>query len=757
MLSAPAYRTRSRTRMAQPPYVLGAEMQHVRTPQDLEALRQRVNQEFEEAYINFNASAASTPRRGDDQSHTNGMPLPSRHVHFNHPPPSIAYSQDRACPSGRLPMPFSQTPSMQWDNGAHNFNGFQQSTNEGDSFERHDRARQGSSGLPNLDSLTLRGVGRTNYRGNRRVNQGPHRHRSSYGESNNLNHVNRSFLESTREHHNIPHEQNRLSDGLLTESDHERMDRCFNFYASRDQNNSFQPERSQQQQSNNNNNFLIDLSDSAAGAPNPASGTFDPATGAPNPPSGPYNPAAGPYNPAADPYNPAFDPYNNPAACPYNPSYGHYNPAAGPYNPAPGPYNPAPGHLNPALDPNNPAPGPYNPAPGPYNPAPCPYNPAPGPYNPGPGNFNSSGTFNQAPNAPNPPPVSWQFRGPELQPPVFSGNETDYQEWKLAFRSQVDSYPEKLRVVTLKNHLDNASKDFIAYINPTDPEAYAECFRALDQRCGGTAPPQHLYTGKLLELLSGPQADSLQDLEKIYNILNYTHSKLSQSGHESYAEPMLLGLTNILFGKSQYDVDQLSTTNRLNVPNVLDAIWEHMRRLRTREQNKRLTGHAHNPTQPKHGSMFHTAVNMQVPPVSSGMVHPKQSQSPTRGQNSSRPQGPPSQTQNSPYRGNSPGRGNYNQQRPNSPARSHSQSPRRRQPFFMCQLCETNDHSHITCSKFSIKTQFRMCTDKRLCFVCKSAGHGARVCPHQNLRCTLTACSDSPPHNTSFCEFAKPQ
>ena len=132
-----------------------------------------------------------------------------------------------------------------------------------------------------------------------------------------------------------------------------------------------------------------------------------------------------------------------------------------------------------------------------------------------------------------------------MKPPKFSGRESEYQEWKQAFRSQVDSYPEELRVVTLKEHLDEDSKNFIAYIPLTHPDAYGECFRALDIRCAGVVPLQHTYTVKLLELISGPQTHNLQGLEKVYNTLHYAYTKLKELGHEAYAEPMLLGLSNI--------------------------------------------------------------------------------------------------------------------------------------------------------------------------------------------------------------------
>lgn len=728
-MSAPAFRTRSRFMANRgSEYVLGEHLRNIRTPQDLQAFERQVQREMNEAFANIqDPQYSSTPRRngyqrdnyrregyqrddgrgrdqsqdvrqqdghqgadrsgdgyhqgsyqrdrrqggdhlGDDRqggdrrgdgyqqgnyqhnyrdNHRNNQ-QDSRQVHFGGPRyggprfggprPSFGpdqRSQPRPNTSHPTRLPVPQTPSMQWDNGAHNGNPFVSSENSSG------RARQGSAGLPNLDNLSLHQPGDSNHGETSHVSQGPHRHGSTNnlnrtGQSQNQSHsnnfnnpVNRSVLESTRDRdrNHTHNDQSRHSDPLLTESDHERMDRCFSFYASR-----------------NNNR---------------GSGS-----------------------------NEGFDPFRVDQP------------------PSPHPQRNNNNHSN---------------------------------------HTNHANISNSVPTG----PVAWQFRGPELKPPRFSGNEVDYQEWKLAFRAQVDSYPEELRVATLRDYLDEHSRNFIAYIPSTDPDAYYQCFQALDLRCGGTVAPQHLYTGKLLELLSGPQAHNLLDLERVYNILNYAYSKLRQTGHESYAEPMLLGLSNILFGKSQSDVDKLSTTNRLSVPNVLDAIWNHMTILRTREQNNRLTRHSESPSQPGSGRMFLTSVNGHVPPVPSGTANAKQPHSPVRGQNSSGFYRSSRQT---------PGQSgprNRNQSRSNSSSRS--QSPDRRQKVFMCQLCEVNDHSHTTCTTFSIEQQFQMCRDKRLCFICKSAGHGARICPHQNLRCSTPSCSTSPPHNNAFCDFAKPQ
>ena len=93
-----------------------------------------------------------------------------------------------------------------------------------------------------------------------------------------------------------------------------------------------------------------------------------------------------------------------------------------------------------------------------------------------------------------------------------------------------------------------------------------------------------------------------------------------------------------------------------------------------------------------------------------------------------------------------------------SPNRIRSSSPStERRKHFRCSFCEVNDHSHLDCTKFSSSEQFQICKTKRLCFVCRTGGHGAWSCPFTAFLCVTTECKSSPPHCVQFCQLAKTQ
>ena len=143
----------------------------------------------------------------------------------------------------------------------------------------------------------------------------------------------------------------------------------------------------------------------------------------------------------------------------------------------------------------------------------------------------------------------WQFRGPEFKPSPFSGASEDFPDWRATFRAQVDSYPEQLKVPTLRENLDPDSKAFVAYISDSDPGAYQRIWEELERRCCQGVAPHHRYTGKLLELINGPQVHDLRGLEHIYNTLNHSWAKLCGLGarYAGYTEPMLPGLSATTF------------------------------------------------------------------------------------------------------------------------------------------------------------------------------------------------------------------
>ena len=352
----------------------------------------------------------------------------------------------------------------------------------------------------------------------------------------------------------------------------------------------------------------------------------------------------------------------------------------------------------------------------------------------------------------------WQFRGPELKLTPFSGVSEEFYDWMPTFRAQVDSYPEQLRVSTLRENLDPDSKAFVAYIGDSDPGAYEKIWEELERRCNLGVASHHRYIGKLLVLINSPPVHDVKGLEHIYNTLNYSWAKLCGLGarYAGYAEPILPLLSNILFDKSQRVVDGLTGTAQLTVPNVLDGIWQHMTQLRRREHNQRICAPPNlNPARPQtprqapSRSYNQRYSGAQLMKTSAGASPQDPDMSSSTSSNFNRRSSPERSRNSSPTRYRSPA---------SSPNRLRSGSPSTdRRKHFRCSFCEINDHSHLDCTRFSPGEQFQICKTKRLCFGYRSGGHPASLCPFTSLLCVSPDCSGSPPHAVIFCQFAKEQ
>ena len=359
----------------------------------------------------------------------------------------------------------------------------------------------------------------------------------------------------------------------------------------------------------------------------------------------------------------------------------------------------------------------------------------------------------------------WQFRGPELKLTPFSGVSEEFYDWMPTFRAQVDSYPEQLKVSTLRENLDPESKAFVAYISDSDPGAYERIWEELERRCNLGVANHHRYIGKLLVLVNSPPVRDVKGLEHVYNTLNYSWAKLCGLGarYAGYAEPILPLLSNILFDKSQKAVDDLTGTVNLTVPNVLDAIWKHMSQLRKREHNQKICApYNPNPVRPYSSrqvpSRFHNqrSGGAQLMKTSAGTPTQDSGASSFPSSDLNRRTSPDRSRDSSPTRRNpSPTRYRSPASSPNR-LRSGSPSAERRR-HFRCSMCEVDDHSHLDCTKFSPKEQFQICKSKRLCFGCRAGGHPASLCPFTSLLCADPACNGYPPHADIFCQFAREQ
>lgn len=350
-----------------------------------------------------------------------------------------------------------------------------------------------------------------------------------------------------------------------------------------------------------------------------------------------------------------------------------------------------------------------------------------------------------------------QFRTRELPIAKFFGAAEEYREWKSLFRAQVDFYPPAYQVSMLREHVDSDSREFLAYIDSSEVGAYEQCFVALDQRFSSGLSSEHLYMAKIGKLLAGPKARNLSDLENIFNVINFVFAKVQATGQSGNLNFFLLGVSNILFGRSKSGVEKLMMTGNLNTPDVLKAIWDHMSLLRIQEQTARCA-----PASALGINLSSTPSYLTSPPpgalTSPPSVPPQPLEFP-----GSIPDAAVHQTIGN--RSRSPGRTLGQPPTPNftSPNRSgqlSSGSNRNSSPFrsrsYKCQFCLKDDHSHLTCNLFTPQQQFNLCKERRLCFICKGHGHTAAQCSMEELLKCSECPARCPPHSPTFCELLRP-
>ena len=326
--------------------------------------------------------------------------------------------------------------------------------------------------------------------------------------------------------------------------------------------------------------------------------------------------------------------------------------------------------------------------------------------------------------------INWHLKGPEPKIPTYTGLRKDYPEWKSSITMFMDSYPENIRVATLKEHLDPSSLSLVSYISVTDPNAYEQIWQQLDRKYQQGLSESHYHTGQLLQLIRRKRCVTLSDLEEVHNTLKYHWSKLCKMGpqYAAYAESVLVGISDILYGQSQTEVDRLAYENHnFNVASVLNAIWNHIGQASSRLSNQRFTDNpvkhdrARTPPPYERLSSFNTKFDELKVSNKSPLNYLNKRRA------NSRSNSPSFRGETAPA---SPGRGRYSRS-------------------YKCAFCCVNDHTSLQCSKFTSEKCLLMSKQQGLCFKCLVPGHTAYICPYPT-HCLSTDCSNLPvpvPHH----------
>ena len=345
---------------------------------------------------------------------------------------------------------------------------------------------------------------------------------------------------------------------------------------------------------------------------------------------------------------------------------------------------------------------------------------------------------------------NYNSHGLEPKIPTFSGIQHDFPEWRAIIRTIIDHYPDNIRVPILKEHLDKDSQALVAYISVIDPDAYRLIWVELDRKNLHGLSPSHYHTGQLLKLIRRKRCSSLTDLEDVHNQLKFHWSKLCRMGpqYAAYAESVLVGISDILYGQSQTEVDRLAYENRnFNVSSVLNAIWNHIGQARARLSNHKIAEEMA-PKPDPNGS------RRSYSPTGGGHYSRgyKVSFSEQRDKRNDSPYPSTSPTSSSPQRGASPitsrdGSPAYRGQRTRSPSPRYNRAPK----AFKCNFCKVNDHKSIQCAKFTPEQYLHMANEQQLCYICMMPGHTGWVCPLPTS-CQTSACQNLTKHSAMLCK-----
>ena len=217
--------------------------------------------------------------------------------------------------------------------------------------------------------------------------------------------------------------------------------------------------------------------------------------------------------------------------------------------------------------------------------------------------------------------------------------------------------------------------------------------------------------------------------------------------YAGYAESVLVGISDLLYGQSQNEVDRLAFENRnFSVSSVLNAIWSHIGQARARQYrlSSNDVGASYGAGQPTSGFPYQNDFRNNVVTFSEKLQFSEKPPSPkpdVAGSHKSR-------RDDSPY--------------PAGPVRSSSASPSRRgdtsrspspnpNKHYKCVFCSADDHKSISCAKWTSAQFYEVACRKYLCFICLTPNHQARICPYP-MWCQNTACQAIPKHAPCLCK-----
>ena len=371
----------------------------------------------------------------------------------------------------------------------------------------------------------------------------------------------------------------------------------------------------------------------------------------------------------------------------------------------------------------------------------------------------------------------------------FSGRTKDYQNFKDLFKIVTEGYPEKYKLLKLRQFLDYKSNAEIAYIHADDEGALDKAWKELDDLHGQGQGNGEYHVSQVMSVMTWKPCETQNDLEKLYTHLK-THLAMAQRAGDHYhhqTEGLAHFMSNILYGWCQDKVIEL----KLDRPDefCMDKIMGFLKRavqhdrLKSREtkNSSNLRQTRYQPNNRREGSYFggnnykderQKSFSKNYRDSSPGSNF---SRNPSR-ERQSRPQhrdSRPRQGERSGsnyragYNNGSQEVANFNVDTTESPARNHqrsnsphprgarakspSRSPNGRQSY-RCVFCMDNEHLSMNCTKVTSDNALSKARSEKLCFICLTGGHRPFFCP-VGLLCGNPTCQDrqEPRHGKLLC------
>lgn len=173
---------------------------------------------------------------------------------------------------------------------------------------------------------------------------------------------------------------------------------------------------------------------------------------------------------------------------------------------------------------------------------------------------------------------------------VFEGQNSKYPEWKSTTQTLLNNIPADMRPILLKKLLRSKEQAKVSYISHKDPTAVEDIWRTLDTQFGCSIEQADYHMSRLQRWIrDGARCNDYESLQHLFDFLKEHYYGIVRQGATKVgmAEAIGYGITPLLFGKSQREVNRLRYGNEtFNMHKVFEIMERHLADLKRQESDK---------------------------------------------------------------------------------------------------------------------------------------------------------------------------